>query len=113
MKLITYTLEPDGTIPAYVLDGGYYSTPNAGQSPQDWTLVGVAVDEAPGTVLADAAAVQAYLVSIGGESWVDEDEQPVDLAAAAANLIDLRNGTSVPFDLMQAAVDAALLAAVM
>lgn len=83
-KVITYTLQPDGTVPQYVFDGGYFPTPNGNPSPQDWTLMGAAVNGAPGDGFADAAAIEAYLVSIGGESWTNPDGSPVDLAAQAA-----------------------------
>lgn len=46
MKLIKYTLTPEGTIPEYVVDGGYLAVANSGASPQDWDLVGVANDDA-------------------------------------------------------------------
>lgn len=86
-KIITYTLDADGTVPAYVLNGGYFATPSGQPSPQDWTLVGVATDAAPGEGFADADAIEAYLVSIGGESWTDPDGVPVDLAAEAAAIV--------------------------
>lgn len=47
MKIISYTLTPEGRVPDYVLDGGYFSIPNENDSPQDWTLLGIATDEAP------------------------------------------------------------------
>lgn len=83
-KIITYTLEADGTVPVYILDGGYFPTPSGQASPRDWTLVGVSTDAAPGEGFFDAAAIETYLVSIGGESWTNPDGSPVDLAAQAA-----------------------------
>jgi hypothetical protein len=47
MKMIKYTLNADGTIPDYVLDGGYLAVANASSSPQDLDLIGVATDDAP------------------------------------------------------------------
>lgn len=88
-KIITYTLEADGTVPVYILDGGYFPTPSGDASPQDWLLVGAAVDSAPGEGFADAAAIEGYLVSIGGESWTKPDGTPVNLAAQAAALWSL------------------------
>ena len=46
MKLVIYTLNADGTIPEYVIDGGYLPWSNNQPSPQDLDLVGVATDEA-------------------------------------------------------------------
>lgn len=40
MKLITYQLTPEGKIPDYVLDGGYFLNPSG-------SLVGIATDDAP------------------------------------------------------------------
>ena len=45
MKLVTYTLNEDGTIPVSVLDGGYVPIANNLESPQDVTLVGYAEDD--------------------------------------------------------------------
>ena len=87
-KIITYTLEADGTVPQYVLDGGYFPAPSGESSPQDWTLVGAAADGAPGEAFPNAQAVEAYLVSIGGESWTDPDGLPVDLAQQAQAIWD-------------------------
>lgn len=49
MKLVIYTLNPDGTIPEYIIDGGHLPWSNNHPSPQDLDLVGVATDEAPQT----------------------------------------------------------------
>jgi hypothetical protein len=81
MKLITYTLEADGTVPAYVVDGGYFADTREGPSPQDWTLVGWATDDAPGDEVTD---LRAYLVSLGAESWTDAEGEPFDIDAAVA-----------------------------
>lgn len=80
MKIITYSLNEDGTIPDFIVDGGYFPIPRDAASPQDLTLLGIAVDDAPGPVITD---VYAYLVSIGGESWTNIDGEPIDLVAAA------------------------------
>lgn len=85
-KVITYTLEADGTVPTYIIDGGYFPTGSGNQSPQDWLLVGVALDDAPGDGFADATAIESYLVSIGGQSWTDPYGQPLDLATQAASM---------------------------
>jgi hypothetical protein len=45
MKLITYVLNLDGTIPNYVVDGGYLSVKNNNPSPQDYNLVGIVNDD--------------------------------------------------------------------
>jgi len=60
MKLIKYTLNTNGTIPEYITDGGYLAVANAGASPKDWDLVGVANSDAPQTGFANKAALLAY-----------------------------------------------------
>jgi hypothetical protein len=60
MKMIKYTLNADGTVPDYVLDGGYLAVANANLSPQDLDLVGVANDEAPQEGFANEAALISY-----------------------------------------------------
>ena len=61
MKLIKYTLNTNGTIPEYVTDGGYLSVANAGASPKDYDLIGVANDDALQTGFANQAALLAYV----------------------------------------------------
>lgn len=46
MKVIVYTLNPDGTVPEYVVDGGYLPVSNLNKSPQDLDLIGIALDSA-------------------------------------------------------------------
>jgi hypothetical protein len=46
MKIIVYTLNNDGTIPNYVIDGGYFPCENGGKSPMNLDLVGIATDDA-------------------------------------------------------------------
>lgn len=48
MKVTTYTLNADGTIPDFVINGGMFPKANGNDSPQDWTLVGIVTDEADG-----------------------------------------------------------------
>jgi hypothetical protein len=84
MIIATYVLNPDGTVPWFVADGGYFPDTREGSSPQDWMLVGV-VDPASGlTGFADVDALTAYLVSIGGNDWTDIDGEPVDVPAQAS-----------------------------
>lgn len=47
MKIVVYVLNEDGTIPEYIVDGGYLPTQNSNESPQDFDFVGIANDEAP------------------------------------------------------------------
>jgi hypothetical protein len=61
MKLIIYTLLPDGTVPNYVLDGGYLACVNNNTSPQDLDLIGVATDEAEETSFANEPELLAYV----------------------------------------------------
>jgi hypothetical protein len=40
MKLIRYTLLPNGVIPDYVIDGGHFAKLNSNDPPQDNDLIG-------------------------------------------------------------------------
>ena len=60
MKMIKYTLNSNGTIPDYVVDGGYLAKSNGSASPQDYDLIGVATDAAPQTGYANEAALLQY-----------------------------------------------------
>lgn len=86
MKLITYTLNADGTIPDYVIDGGYWAWENGGTSPQDLDLVGVAIDEAAQEGFADEASLIAYANS-KNFSFIDSiTEEPIPVETMAAVL---------------------------
>jgi hypothetical protein len=63
MKLVIYTLNADGTIPEYVMDGGYLPWYNNQLSPQDLDLVGVATDDAPEIGFVTEADLLAYAES--------------------------------------------------
>ena len=67
MKLIKYTLTAQGTIPEYVVEGGYLAVPNGGASPQDLDLIGIANNNAPQAGFANKAALIAYIESKGIE----------------------------------------------
>ena len=60
MKIIKYTLNADGTIPNYVIDGGYLAVSNDKITPQDWDLIGVATDEASEIGFATEAVLFEY-----------------------------------------------------
>jgi hypothetical protein len=60
MKLVIYTLTPEGTIPDYIIDGGYFGWKNNNTSPQDLDLIGVATDDAPQDGFANETALVAY-----------------------------------------------------
>lgn len=79
-----YRLNADGSVPEYVIDGGYFPHAIEGLPAQAWDLVGITTQEAPGAPLPDAAALESHLVSIGGDAWTDPSGNPVDLAAQAA-----------------------------
>jgi hypothetical protein len=63
MKLVIYTLNADGTIPEYIIDGGHLSWSNNQPSPQNLDLVGVAIDEALQLGFATEAELLAYAES--------------------------------------------------
>lgn len=81
-----YRLNADGTVPDYVLDGGYFPFGVDGVPPQDWDLVGVTTAAAPGVPFPDVATLESYLVFIGGESWTNSDGSSADLAELASKV---------------------------
>lgn len=85
MKVVVYTLNEDGTVPEYVIDGGYFPHSNENFSPQDWDLVGVAQDNAPGTVFSNQQSLKDYLISIGSDSWSDQYNNPINIDDAVSN----------------------------
>lgn len=89
MIIAKYVLNPDGTVPWFVSNGGYFPDIREGLSPQDWMLVGV-VDPASGlTGFTDVDALTEYLISIGGNTWTDIDGEPIDIAAQSAHMWSL------------------------
>jgi hypothetical protein len=61
MKIIKYTLTPDGSVPEYVIDGGYFPVENNNPIPQNYTIVGVAIDAATEESFDDEATLLDYL----------------------------------------------------
>ena len=82
MKVTTYTLNADGTIPDFVDNGGYFPDSRVGDSPQDWTLVGVCTDDAPGDAMTEAQLV----TYVEGFSPVFTDPED-DSATPAADVV--------------------------
>jgi len=86
MKLVIYTLNADGTIPEYVMDGGYLPWSNNQLSPQDLDLVGVATDDAPQIGFASETDLLAYAES---KEFVFKDprtEEIIPLETIIANI---------------------------
>lgn len=83
-KIIKYTLNEDGTVPDYILNGGYLADSRTGKSPQDWTLTGLATNEAPGEVIESRSDLMDYILDLGGASWTSPiDDTPIDLEILA------------------------------
>lgn len=85
MQIATYILNLDGTVPDFVIDGGYFAANRVAQSPQDWTLVGV-VDDSVQSAFATVDDLTEYLATISGGEWVDMEGHPVDIAQEAARM---------------------------
>lgn len=83
MKLITYTLDVDGNIPSYIVDGGYFSVANNLESPQDLTFIGVATEEAETTGFENQENVVQYLHSIGLNPLHPLTNEPISLESLA------------------------------
>lgn len=65
MKIIKYTLTPEGTVPDYVIDGGYFASENNNTSPQNYDIVGVATDDATEENFVNQASLLSYLQEKG------------------------------------------------
>lgn len=90
MKVTTYTLEADGTIPHCVTNGGYFPKPNDNPAPQDMTLVGFCTDDQPGDAMTEAELV-AYVedfMAVFVDPEDDSETPAADVVAAwwAANV---------------------------
>ena len=81
-KIIKYNLTAQGTIPAYIDDGGYYPKANGGSSPQDWDMIGATTDGSDETglgELANEAAVKSYLDTYTGD-WTERNAAGEEVA---------------------------------
>lgn len=85
MQIATYVLNLDGTVPDFVIDGGYFAASSVAASPQDWTLVGV-VDDSVQSAFATVDDLTEYLATISGGEWTDMEGHPVDIAQEAARM---------------------------
>lgn len=88
-KIAKYILNPDGTIPSFVISGGYFSVKNDNEPPQDWTIVGVVEDHPGLESFLDLDSLVNYLESIGGLEWVDIQGNLIDLYKEASFLWNL------------------------
>ena len=81
-KIIKYNLTAQGTVPAYIDDGGYYPKANGGSSPQDWDLIGATTDGSDETglgELANKAAIKSYLDTYTGD-WKERNDAGEEVA---------------------------------
>lgn len=79
MKLIIYTLNPDGTIPDYVIDGGYFAASNKNESPQDFDLVGIATNEANQIGFVDKESLINYVAEKNFASINVLTDKPINM----------------------------------
>lgn len=77
MFVISYVLNPNGTIPDNVIDGGYFSVPNNNPWPQDITLCGVATNVEQHHKFETEQELCDYLISVSS-NWKDIDGNPFD-----------------------------------
>lgn len=66
MKIVKYTLTPEGTTPDWIdgsiISGGQFPRANDLESPQDWTMIGVATEAPEGVETIDSHAdLLAYM----------------------------------------------------
>lgn len=84
MKVIIYTLNKNGSIPDYVIDGGYFPNPNGKPTPQDIDLVGMATDDAPGIELSTKADILAYCATFMDEAITSFSGNTISTANAVS-----------------------------
>ena len=66
MKIVLYELNADGTIPAWIVTGGFYPVENSLEAPQDLTMIGIADDASPVAAFASKDELKTYLTSVSG-----------------------------------------------
>ena len=69
--IVEYTLEANGTVPTYIIDGGYFLKPNENNSPQDWDMVGHTVnDDIPESLtVLNKSALITRLTNLGWKTF--------------------------------------------
>jgi hypothetical protein len=70
MKLIRYILNEDGSVPDYVIDGGYFIKFNDGQSPQDYDLIGISETNTGLEEYTTKVSFENYVKSFTNESYI-------------------------------------------
>lgn len=86
MKIGIYTLTETGEVPNFVIKGGYLAVFNGNASPQDFDLVGLVDDDAPGINFPTWNDLLAYATEHFGATVKDEEgiEYPVDILLSFA-----------------------------
>ena len=70
MKLIRYTLNEDGTVPDYVIDGGFFAKKNIHNSPCDYDLIGISDTNSGLEEYTTKTSLVKYVRSFMPESYV-------------------------------------------
>lgn len=86
MKIIKYVLTSEGTVPEYVVDGGYLACKNNGVWPQDLDLVGIANDSATEYTFANKAALTSYVESKNLEFKNPITKESISISTIVDNL---------------------------
>lgn len=95
MKIVKYRLQEDGSIPTYIVNGGFFPVVDSAPGPQEAIMLGVATDDAPGEVLSTKAKLTQYLQSVGSD-WLQKPSGentelvPFDASAASTFLWSLK-----------------------
>jgi hypothetical protein len=86
MKLVIYTLNENGTVPDFIVDGGYLPVLNENKSPQNYNLIGISEDDSYENAFMNENSLVSY-ISESGLSFTDPDTNEVIPIEEIANSI--------------------------
>jgi hypothetical protein len=69
MNLIKYTLNNDGSVPDYIIDGGYFPKKNNKNTPYDYDLIGLSESNIGIENFTNKSKFEVYIKSFMPESY--------------------------------------------
>lgn len=91
MKIVKYLLNVDGTIPEYIIDGGYFPVESGLDWPQEYYLIGIAEQWSQDTSFSSVGDLVSYLDTCGTTFMELSDPEsltlvPIDTTVEATEL---------------------------